>query len=275
MPPLAPLPQPGHALPPIDAVMRATQPLWGMTILAVEDSRFASEALRLLARKSGARLQRAATLRLARKQLQYHPPEVVIIDIGLPDGSGCELISELAACAEEGPLVLAMSGDPALAAAGLAAGAVGFLEKPVESLALFQSTILRHIHRPNISFTEISLPSRPDPQALRDDLVLAAGLLERASPDELPYIVTFLRGLGRASRDEALEALALRIGPLHHDQSDLQALRHAVQDRLQWMPSWNSYAAPLPDPDIDSTAPPENTATGHGIYRSGHYPFLK
>ena len=36
----------------------AAKPLLGQTLLAVEDSRFAGEALRLLAQKSGARFRR-------------------------------------------------------------------------------------------------------------------------------------------------------------------------------------------------------------------------
>ena len=47
----------------------AERPLLGLTILVVEDSRFASEAMRLLCLASGARIRRADSLRSARRHL--------------------------------------------------------------------------------------------------------------------------------------------------------------------------------------------------------------
>ena len=47
-------------LPPTrQAKMQALNPLMGLTILIVEDSRYASESLRLLRLRSGARIRRA------------------------------------------------------------------------------------------------------------------------------------------------------------------------------------------------------------------------
>ena len=89
----------------------AARPLLGLTVLVVEDSRFACEAMRLLCLRSGARIRRADCLRSARRHLQVYRPTIVVVDLGLPDGNGIDLISELAVSQPKVEAVLAMSGD--------------------------------------------------------------------------------------------------------------------------------------------------------------------
>jgi CheY-like chemotaxis protein len=108
---------------------RQELPLQGVTILAVEDSRFACEALRLIARRAGARLRRAETMAAARDHLRVYRPDVVLIDLGLPDGRGDALIRDLAQGPRRPPVVMGTSGGVEGRALALAAGADGFLDK--------------------------------------------------------------------------------------------------------------------------------------------------
>ena len=71
--PVKPLPQWRLSLP--------QRPLTGLTVLVIEDSRFASEAVRLLCLKSGARIRRADCLRSAARHLRTYRPAVVIVDL--------------------------------------------------------------------------------------------------------------------------------------------------------------------------------------------------
>lgn len=185
-----------------------TRPLLGLTVLAVEDSRFASEALRLMCLRSGARIRRADSLRAAARHLQVYRPSVVIVDAGLPDGSGLGLIADLAVARSRIGVVLGMSGDPGLEEAARVAGADGFLAKPVAELGRFQQEILRHLppgHGPIGPYPLSDERITPDPIAYRDDLLHIHDILGGA-PDAptLAYAAQFLTGVAHAAGDDTL-----------------------------------------------------------------------
>ncbi|MCX8508593.1 MAG: response regulator [Rhodobacteraceae bacterium] len=183
------------------------RPLLGLTVLVVEDSRFACEALRLLCLRSGARIRRADCLQSARRHLQTYRPTVVIVDLGLPDGSGLELITELAERRPRVSVLLGTSGDSGGRATAKAAGADGFLDKPVESLAAFQTAVLSALPACGdyVGTPGLSDPVKPDRIALRDDLAMAATLLETGTDARrLDYVAQFLSGVALAAHDQPL-----------------------------------------------------------------------
>ena len=199
-------------------VHRASQtqpvlPLQGITILAVEDSRFASDAVRLLCQRSGARLRRVDTLTAAYAHLRVYRPDVMLVDMGLPDGRGDSLIRDLAQAQTQGqrPIVIAISGDPAARTEAISAGADGFVDKPFPSLLAFQTEILRHLpdcaDRTPAQVTYA--PITPDPLALQDDLERAAGMIG-ANPTEQQrrYLAGFVTGIARIANDAALALAA-------------------------------------------------------------------
>ena len=181
-------------------------PLRGLTLLVVEDSRFACDALRLICIRSGARLRRAETLASARSYLLGHRPDVVMVDLGLPDGRGEGLIVDLA---RAGLPVLATSGDPDGRDPALAAGAAAFIEKPIGSIGAFQRLILDLVGyadaQPHADTATNNTPPA-DPLAFRDDLAHASTLIAGA---DIGYATGFLRSLGRSAGDQALEEAAL------------------------------------------------------------------
>jgi DNA-binding response OmpR family regulator len=107
----------------------ADRPLLGLTVLVVEDSRYASEAMRLLCLRSGARIRRADCIASAERHLNVYRPSVAIVDLGLPDGSGLDLITRMGAIQPRVPILLGTSGAEREVAAreAVAAGADGFL----------------------------------------------------------------------------------------------------------------------------------------------------
>lgn len=216
------------------------RPLQGVTLLAVEDSRFACEALRLMARRAGARLRRAETIAAARAHLKVYRPDVVLVDLGLPDGKGEGLIRDLVTCKRRPGVVMGISGHPEGRKLALAAGADGFLEKPLESLAQ-----LCRMLRPLLPDLDIpppptgTAPTLPDPLALQDDLAFAAAALQGdPGPERQSYVSAFVSGIAQHARDDNLERAAMAAG----GGDGLDRLRALIAARLDQQAA---FAKPL------------------------------
>lgn len=218
----------------------ATRPLLGLTILVVEDSRYSCDAMRLLCLRSGARIRRADCLKSARRHLQVYRPSVVIIDLGLPDGSGAELISELTVACPRVDVVLGTSGDSFAEEVALAAGADGFLAKPISSVVSFQNAILAALppeRRPTGPRLVSDDPVLPDPLAYRDDMAHAADVLQDSSDaGTLAYLTQFIAGVARSAGDgllqQAAEALAEDRATGRPLEANLTRVTALVKDRL-------------------------------------------
>lgn len=217
-----------------------SRPLTGLTVLVIEDSRFASEAVRLLCLRSGARIRRADTIRSALRHLQTYRPGAVIVDMGLPDGNGADVIRTMVQSTPRVPVVLGISGDADTRDAALQAGADGFIVKPIESLAAFQQAILNALPDSARPLGLRVLPDDiivPDKGALRDDLAHVAEVLAQADDtDAIDYIARFLAGVARSSHDRTLEDAATALARDHSQGGplalDIARISGMVQDRL-------------------------------------------
>lgn len=230
-----------NASPPRPAAPRPPPAAAGMpprTILLVEDSRHAAEAVRLLARRLGLRLRRAETIAAARLHLQLYRPDVALVDLGLPDGSGLELVAGLARGGPRRARVVALSADPAAGPQALAAGADAFVEKPIrlpQDLAdLLGPALAGDAGSARLGpAAALGRMPAPDPLALRDDLAQA----ERAlAEDRRDYALGFLRGLARCVGDPGLAASAEEAratGRTDLLRADLR--RHYPDDRIGLM----------------------------------------
>lgn len=222
---LLPLPRTGagFALPP-------------RTLLLVEDSRLAAEAVRLLCRRLGIRLRRTESLAGAALHLRVYRPDIALIDLGLPDGSGLSLISALARSMARPQRLVAISGDSRLEDAALDAGADSFLLKPV-SIDCQIRALTGAAPPPADDDDDDDLAglrnAGADPLALRDDLALVHDLLDSAADAEsLRYAGQFCASIGRSLADPALEQAAetaTRTG-------DRRLLVDALRDRLASAP---------------------------------------
>jgi hypothetical protein len=166
---------------------------------------------------------------------------VAIIDLGLPDGSGVDLIGDLARLDDDiRPIILATSGadGEGLADAALAAGADDFLLKPIASVSQFQQAVLKYLpedRRPSGPRLLSDEVVQPDPLALSEDLSHLDELL-KTGDEVLPYVAPFLQGLARLAGDSQLKAVSDQLSAASDQGSGVSdaiaATRGVIADRL-------------------------------------------
>lgn len=215
--PTAPVGMP-HGLPSPAAPrgFAMAKPLRIPTLMLVEDSRYASEVMRLYARALGLRLRRAADLETAASHLRLYRPDIVLVDLGLPDGRGEGLIAQLATANPRPPLIMATSGQSDLRAGAIAAGADVFIEKPMPDIAQFREILVDHFPGPLplLLLPERAPSAQPDHIALRDDLDMAAQTLRQSGGDwgdgraRARYVAGLLDGVAGSLGDSPLQEAA-------------------------------------------------------------------
>lgn len=218
----------------------ARRPLLGLTVLVVEDSRFACEAVRLLCLRSGARIRRADSLEHARRHLGVYRPTVLMVDVGLPDGSGLGLIQAVAEATPRIDVILGISGDTAAEEEVMAVGADGFIAKPIDSLAAFQAAILQHLpadrQPPGPRIVQDEIVS-PDPIAYQDDLTHIAQVLDGEDDEaDIDYVTQFLSGVAKSAQDHDLDKAVTKLASRRvsgaNVKPDVVALSEMVQMRI-------------------------------------------
>jgi DNA-binding NtrC family response regulator len=122
--------------------------------LIVEDDVDSAASLSALITSEGLTVATAHTLRDARKQLALQPPDIVLLDLRLPDGSGMDLFSdpELVANSE----VVLITGHASLDTSILALrlGAADYLVKPVNLKHL--QGVLSRVTKPGVLRAEVA-----------------------------------------------------------------------------------------------------------------------
>lgn len=115
-------------------------------ILIVEDDAHIRRLLRVAVERAGYAVTEAATAREALSAADIDKPELVLLDLGLPDRDGLELIQLFRARAGATVIVVSAREDVSEKVAALDLGADDYLTKPfdTEELLARVRTALRH-----------------------------------------------------------------------------------------------------------------------------------
>jgi two-component system KDP operon response regulator KdpE len=118
----------------------------GTRVLVVDDEQQILRALRTSLRGAGYEVDTAETAEGALASAAMRPPEAVILDLVLPDGSGVDVARELRKWSTAPVIVLSAVGEEREKVAALDAGADDYVTKPVgidELLARLRAVLRR------------------------------------------------------------------------------------------------------------------------------------
>ncbi len=109
-------------------------------MLIVEDNELVTGALRILFETTGRRVSVAHTVAEAVRKGCSDPPDLLLLDLTLPDGDGLEVANALAKGGVEPRATVALTGrdDPASLARCNAAGVTAVMVKPVPTRELLR-----------------------------------------------------------------------------------------------------------------------------------------
>ena len=118
----------------------------GVRVLVVDDEPQILRALQMKLRAAGYSVETAATAQEALMKAGMRPPEAIVLDLLLPDGSGTDVCRELRSWSSAPILVLSAVGEEKEKIAALDSGADDYVTKPFsvdELLARLRAALRR------------------------------------------------------------------------------------------------------------------------------------
>ncbi|MFO1372288.1 MAG: two-component system response regulator KdpE [Candidatus Competibacteraceae bacterium] len=168
-----------------------------LTILIVEDEQAIRRFVRAALEAAGYRVHEADTLRRGLLEAGTRKPNLVILDLGLPDGDGVDFIRDLRAWSSMPVLVLSARIEEYDKVEALDAGADDYLIKPfgvAELLARVRAVSRRHVRDASsvaiVAFGEISVD-------LERRQVARTGQPVRITPIEFRLLATLVAKPGK------------------------------------------------------------------------------
>ena len=106
------------------------------TILLIDDDKTVVATIAAVLRASGYQVVSALDPVQGFMAARREKPQVIILDLMMPAGGGMQLLKKLSSMGKTPVVVITMMSDPKTEAEATAAGAAGFLKKPVDPQAL-------------------------------------------------------------------------------------------------------------------------------------------
>ncbi|MCZ6803546.1 MAG: sigma-54 dependent transcriptional regulator [Proteobacteria bacterium] len=114
-------------------ITSAEVPVLEKKILLVEDENVFAKAVKKHLQRAGYKIDIAENLAAAREEYKNNAPDLVLLDMRLPDGSGLDLLSEIKSSnTNTAVLVMSAYGELEDAVSAMKLGASDYLKKPID-----------------------------------------------------------------------------------------------------------------------------------------------
>jgi len=184
-------------------------------VLVVDDEPQILRALHTNLRGAGFDVATAGSVDEALAAAAIHPPDAVILDLVLPDGSGIEVCRELRRWTAIPIVVLSVVGEEREKVAALDAGADDYVTKPfgMDELLARLRAVLRRAAPPSEPVVEVGELTVD----LEKKAVLRSGERVQVTPTEFELLALFVRNEGKLLTHSAI--LRAVWGPAYGDES--------------------------------------------------------
>ena len=168
-------------------------------VLLIEDEPEIRQFMRVSLHASDYVVQEAATGREGLLQCRSQPPDIVVLDLGLPDISGFEVIQQLRGWSTVPIIIVSARGQEADKVAALDAGADDYLTKPFgvnELLARLRVLLRRQARADESSTTNIFAAGNLRVELARRQ-VLIEGQEVHLTPTEYRMLTVLIKNAGK------------------------------------------------------------------------------
>ncbi|CAG1018597.1 Transcriptional regulatory protein ZraR [Burkholderiaceae bacterium] len=201
-------------------------------VLVVDDELDAAESMAMLISDAGFTVSTARSLNDARRQIALRKPDLVLLDLMLPDGSGMKLLDGDTWCDDTEVVFVTGHGDLESSVQALRRGALDYLLKPVSAEQLM--SLLRRISRgPVHDIAAIGAGSQaaravaPPLLGCSPAMQRVVAQIERVAPTGVTVLITGESGSGKELVASTLHARSRR-----HDKALLAVNCGAISPNL-------------------------------------------
>ncbi len=181
------------------------------TIVVIDDERTIQATLTAVLRRHGFAVEIAPNAAQGRLKVAEAKPDLVLLDLGLPDGDGLEVLKEIKA-AQPGLPVMILTAHDSLANAieSIKLGAFHFLPKPyaieelvglchraLEQQALVEKNVVLEKEKERLQVRLRAAEQQLAPVAISRRMREVEQLLERVAPSEANVLLTGESGVGK------------------------------------------------------------------------------